>query len=153
MKLLDHMVVLFLIFWENFILFSIVATAIYIPTNTTQGFPFGHILANTWEVPYALKLCFLDVLGNTIPFSRVAVGNLHPAHQPNKAPFWPHPCQHLLFLVFLIIAILTCVRWLLIVVLICVYLMFNDVEYLFLCLLAICMSSLEKCLFRSSPIF
>uniref|UniRef100_A0AC11DN04 Uncharacterized protein n=1 Tax=Ovis aries TaxID=9940 RepID=A0AC11DN04_SHEEP len=74
--------------------------------------------------------------------------SLHSHQQCVLVSFSPHPLQHLLFLAFLIIVILKGLRWYLIVVLIFISLMISNI---FSCMcLGICVSSLGKCLFRSS---
>ena len=61
----------------------------------------------------------------------------------------PHPWQRLVFVDFLIMATLTGMKSYFLVVLFCIFLMITNVEHLFMWLLAICISSLEKFLFSS----
>ena len=66
---------------------------------------------------------------------------LHSNKQCMMVPISLHPYQHLLFLFFLILAILVGMKWYFVVVLICFSVIAHDVEHLFVWLLTICIHS------------
>ena len=111
------------------------------------------------KLTFLFSLKFLDCMivlvliswGIPLLFSIITAPIYIPINSAQLFVF-PTSCQHLLFLVFFIIAILTGMNWYLFLILISISLISNN-EHLFMCLLIIFMSPLEKCLFRSSTHF
>ena len=79
--------------------------------------------------------------------------SLHSHQQWRSVPFSPHPRQHLMSPEFLILAILTGVRWNHRVVLICISLMIKDVEHFSRCFSVLQYSLVDNTLFSSVPHF
>ena len=101
-----------------------------------------------------LEVCFFhNFLRNCHTDSQSSYTSLHSHQQWRSAPLTPHPLQHKLSSLFLILAILTGVRWNLRAVLICISLIAKDVEHFLKRLLALWYSSVESSLFRSVPPF
>ena len=73
--------------------------------------------------------------------------DLYSCHQCKRVPFSLHLLQNLFR--FLDTGILINVRWYPVVHLVCLSLRTSDTEHLFLCFMAVSMTSLEKCVFRS----
>ena len=83
------------------------------------------------ELLDSVVVLFFIFLRKLLPGFHSGCTELQAHQQHTGLPFSPHLHQHLLFVVFLMIPILTGVRWYLTVVLICVFLVISDIDHLF----------------------
>ena len=119
---------------QVFVLTDVINCLLHIPQNGIVG-------------PYGISM--FSILRNCQTVFHSSYTILDSQQQCIMVLISPHPCQHLFLSVFFIIDMLFGMKWYFIVIFICISLITNDVENTLMCLLSICIFSLEKCLLKS----
>jgi hypothetical protein len=106
-------------------------TGVQVSLELPESHPFGYIPRSVIAGSYGRSM-FSFLRSLHIVFQSGCT-SLHSYQQCMRVPFSPHPHQHLLSVVYLMIAILTGVRWNLSVVLIGISFMTRDDVHFFMC--------------------
>ena len=107
-----------------------------------QGKLYFQVYAQDWDCWILWKLCFYLFWGTALLFSTVDAPACAPPTVWEGFPLL-HTLSSMLFINCLMMAIRIGLRWYLLAVLICLFLLSSNAEHLFISLLAICVSSFK----------